>query len=165
MKKKNKLGFTLIEMLVVVLIIGILAAIALPQYQNSVIKADFAEAYIKLKAAAQIEEMCRLQNGTEICEDQAYIEQVNTQVNGCQDEYCSDFDSNKQKFMIFNNQALSGSDILASAAYLKEDVCVCITTGYNFVLTQGECDDTPSKDYSKILGIPDGQDDYGCGCC
>ena len=45
---KDKKGFTLIEMLVVVLIIGILAGIALPQYRKSVEKAKLSEALMNL---------------------------------------------------------------------------------------------------------------------
>ncbi len=48
--KKNNFGFTLIEVLAVVLMIGILTAVGLPQYRRSVQRAEAMEALVNLKS-------------------------------------------------------------------------------------------------------------------
>ena len=58
----NKKAFTLIELLVVVLIIGILSAIALPQYQKAVMKARFTQLKVVANAIANAEEVYYLAN-------------------------------------------------------------------------------------------------------
>lgn len=57
-------AFTLIELLVVVLIIGILASIALPQYDKAVLKSRTAQCVLTLHTVDTAQEVHWLENGT-----------------------------------------------------------------------------------------------------
>ena len=59
---KNR-AFTLIELLVVVLIIGVLSAIALPQYEKAIEKAKATQAQVVLKSLSQTVQAYYLANG------------------------------------------------------------------------------------------------------
>ncbi len=52
--KKNQQGFTLIELMIVVAIIGILAAVALPAYQDYTVRAKLSEAVIAASSAKSL---------------------------------------------------------------------------------------------------------------
>ena len=58
----NNHAFTLIELLVVVLIIGILASVALPQYQKAVIKSRYATLKNLTAGLARAQELYYLEN-------------------------------------------------------------------------------------------------------
>ncbi len=61
--KHRHSGFTLIELMVVVVIVALLAAIALPGYQSSVRKSRRTDARIALSELAQTLERCQTQFG------------------------------------------------------------------------------------------------------
>ncbi len=58
----NSSAFTLIELLIVVAIIGILAAIAVPNFMSARLRAKVARAYSDIKALAMANEMYNLDN-------------------------------------------------------------------------------------------------------
>ena len=59
----NKRAFTLIELLVVVLIIGILTAVAVPQYQKAVKKTQYMQNVVNVRNIVNALDRYRLANG------------------------------------------------------------------------------------------------------
>ncbi len=66
--KKTQQGFTLIELMIVIAIIGILASVALPAYSNYTNKAAFSEVVLATSA---------VKANVEICAQRATTTQVN----------------------------------------------------------------------------------------
>lgn len=58
--KNNHKGFTLIELMIVIAIIGILASVALPAYQTYTKKAKFSEVILATNTAKRAMELCIL---------------------------------------------------------------------------------------------------------
>jgi type IV pilus assembly protein PilA len=94
MKRLQK-GFTLIELMIVVAIIGILAAVALPAYQDYTIRAKMSEVILAMSACrTSITEVYQsgpsvapVANGwgcekTTTSEETKYVKSITTDVNG-----------------------------------------------------------------------------------
>ena len=75
--KKVQQGFTLIELMIVVAIIGILAAVAIPAYQDYTAKAQASEAYVLLSGLkTPLTELASSSGTTAACDITKYTSAV-----------------------------------------------------------------------------------------
>jgi type IV pilus assembly protein PilA len=86
-KKQAQQGFTLIELMIVVAIIGILAAVAIPAYQNYTIKARFSDVVgVTSAVKAAMAECIQTNNDITLCDTYVKLNVVapvaNTNVSG-----------------------------------------------------------------------------------
>jgi len=159
-----KKGFTLVELLVVVLIIGILSAVALPQYRKAVVKSRFAEAFTNLKSIAQAHQVCFMEKGEECGFDDLAVEVGQQHGNG-------DRQHATKHFMYYSvTEDIMGIPVWVTAQYRDEDVCLCYLQTGEIVLSQDHdealcVEQAPSFDYAKLLNIREAEYQNGCACC
>ncbi|MBQ7908614.1 MAG: hypothetical protein IJ311_03860 [Elusimicrobiaceae bacterium] len=152
-----------------VLIICILYAVALPQYQKAVFKARMAEAFTNLKTISEAVKLCELENGRiEHGINQTCHAKENLAISiGEEDDDAINFFMTDNFQYNIDREGLSGTDEIVANAYARDyDVCVCIYDDGHFVTNNivDECSFGiyPNFDVAKALNLPV---DENCACC
>jgi type IV pilus assembly protein PilE len=137
-RRSRSRGFTLIEMMIVVAVIAIIAAVAIPSYQDSIWKGKRGEAKAAILKALQAEERYYTQNNT-------YVAYTTTPPSGAFPTYSADNQANS-RYLITASAATvtSGTTTLCSNNNIVQ--CVVITATVYGTSADPKCGTTLQAD-------------------
>ncbi len=169
-----KKGFTLLELLVVILIIGILAAVALPQYQKAVGKSRVTEALVNLRSIGNAVQLCEMEHGTDI-ETNGCWNFDNLSIEVGQVPVPTHADSSYTNNTHYLPYSLDGgTEIIATAGVAisgtlhsinSQDVCLCMFRDGSVRGVLGNCYNEPGWNVLGALGIDPATEEDNCNCC
>ena len=168
-EQRSKKGFTLLEMLVVVLIIGILAGIALPQYQMAVTKAKVASILPIMRRWKDALTEWELQHGNYLREDGQHPNASDLGVNWPSDWEC-DYEletaCHNDEWDCETNTGDNGdvdcrNDALSVRIYQYDDGCSCSSYAESFA-NKIICQPVDSSDLGKKVCANMGRLVEGC---
>jgi type IV pilus assembly protein PilE len=137
-RRSRQRGFTLIEMMIVVAIIAIVAAVAIPSYQDSIWKGKRGEAKAAILKALQAEERYYSQNNT-------YVAYTTTAPSGAFPTFSADNLTNSRYLITASGATVtSGGTTLCSNNNIVQ--CVVITATVTGTGADPKCGTTLQAD-------------------